>query len=123
MCRRILILLALTLNLWAFSLSAKDSKVYYLVLGSFEKVNSAQEFLSNLPEGLDCAIFSAEENSHYVFNVSCGCFSDKKKAQQQLEQIESRYKRKLWIWDNDSEAKCIFRPINNQGELVNISVQ
>lgn len=92
--------------------ASPSQKVYYLVVGSFETLESAKKGLGTLPDWMVGPVYRVSENGKVVYRICYACYSTKTKAanaKRELDQVLSGA-RAAWIWESNGLADCVYRP-------------
>lgn len=93
-------------------------KVYYVVISSFNDLNSAKKFTETLPDALDgSCIFRATQDGKTVYRLCPGSYYRRAKAQQLADNIRGYLERDVWIWESDGVAPCVYQGILPSGEV------
>ncbi len=91
-------------------------KVYYVVLGSYDTLESAETYNYNCPDGMECWIYKCPLEDKTVYRVCYACFSTRQKALAAINEWRSSLYGHLftnaWIWVNDGLGNCVYCPIN-----------
>lgn len=95
--------------------------VYYVVLGSYESLDSALTYNYRRPDGMECWIYKCTAKGKTVYRLCDGCFSTLQKAQSAINDWSSsslygHWFTDAWIWKNDGLGNCVFCPVNYETE-------
>lgn len=94
-------------------------KVYYIVLGSYNTLESAQTYNYNCSDGMECWIYKCTSKDKTVYRVCFDCFSTSQKAQIEINKWRSygiSWFTDAWIWESDGLGNCVYCPINYETE-------
>lgn len=94
-------------------------KVYYLVLGSYDSPEKAQNATNNLPDALLSPVYKATEKGVTKYRICSHCFNSREKAERKKKNIETLLNLSAWIWESDGLAECVYRP----GSLVDEKIK
>jgi len=133
MKKRIFISIAMLLAVvcvWAGNNQQRRSTqtIYYVVIGSFNSLQEAQDFNNNAPyDTVFGSIYTAKVNGRTVYRVCTDCFYSKQKAQTEVNNYKKwmneagRYGAQAWIWSNRGLARCVERGMGNDGNYFSIT--
>lgn len=95
------------------------SRVYYVVIGSFENLDEAKKTVELLPDALDdVSIYRAKDKGKTVYRMSAGCYYKQAEAQRQVDGIKQYLDREAWVWTSDGVAPCVYQGIGVDGDPV-----
>ena len=95
-------------------------KVYYVVLGSYESLDSALIYNYRRPDGMECWIYKCTSKGKTVYRLCDGCFSTLQDAQSAISDwcssLYGHWFTDAWIWKNVGLGNCVFCPVNYETE-------
>ena len=95
--------------------------LYYVVVASRDWLDDAASFGQNMPDGLESPVFKSVANGKTVYRVCCGCYASKKEAKEIKALLKDYYYIDSWIWKDETNAQCVYRPTGGNGRPVDIS--
>ena len=98
---------------------SKLPKVYYVVLGSYESLDSARIHNGWLPDGMECWIYKCSLNGKTVYRLCDGCFSTRSNAQAAINKwrsMEAHWYANAWIWESEGLGDCVECPPIYEGD-------
>ena len=96
-------------------------KVYYVVIGSFNDLNSAKEATRTLPDALDgSCIFRFTQDGKTVYRLCEGSYYSRAQAQGQADGIREYLERETWVLENDGVAPCFYQGVTPKGDAASI---
>ena len=116
-----LLVLALVATCVCLSADAKEKKtssygtVYYVVVGSFDSLDEAHQFLYSCADWLAGPVYKAKANGKTVYRVSPNCYRSKKEAQEHVELLKQNG-FSAWVWPSKGLANCVERGTGLNGE-------
>ena len=91
--------------------SAKASKVYYVVIGSWENLQTAKASYGSMPDFFDNGdIYKAYAKGKVVYRMVIEEHSTRSEAQQAINTYKEVYGDRFWIWESDGPAQLVYRP-------------
>lgn len=87
--------------------SSQGSTVYYIVMGSYSKLSSAQSYNYSCPDGLEGSVVMANVNGKTMYRICTDCFYSKKRAQEAARNIRNLYGRDAWVWPCNVRARIV----------------
>ena len=123
-----LLVLALVATCVCLAADAKGKKassygtVYYVVVGSFDSLDEAHQFLYSCADWLAGPVYKAKANGKTVYRVSPNCYRSKKEAREHVEQLKQNG-FSAWVWPSKGLADCVERGIGLDGEPYNLTPQ
>ena len=95
---------------------------YYVVIGSYSSLDAIAKARYNMPDAIDSSpVFLGEKNGTKVYRMCSGFHYDRKAALREVELLKSTFGFTPWIWKSNGHAKCVDRPIGNDGNPVSIT--
>ncbi len=101
--------------------TANTRTVYYVVVASYDNMGEAENYVQNMPDGLESPVYKAFAKGKTVYRVCCGCYTNKAEAQSLVSLLANNYYMKSWIWQGNTNEECVYRPIGLSGNPVDIS--
>ena len=96
-------------------------KVYYVVIGSYNDLNSAKEATRVLPDALDgSCIFKFTQDGRTLYRLCESSFYSRATAQEQVDAIQEYLERPAWVLENDGVAPCVYQGVTPKGDAASI---
>lgn len=95
--------------------------LYYVVVASRDRLNDAASYGQNMPDGLESPVYKAWAKGKTVYRVCCGCYTNIKDAKDLVSMLKSYYNMTSWIWTDNTNAECVYRPVGGNGNPVHYS--
>lgn len=99
----------------------KTKTLYYVVVASRESLREAAIVSQNMPDGLESPVYKAFSKGKTVYRVCSGCYTNKKDAKELVTLLKDYYYMKAWIWTDETNAECVYRPTGGNGNPVRYS--
>lgn len=103
------------------SIQKKAQTLYYVVVASRESKDEAARIGQNMPDGLESPVYKAWAKGKTVYRVCCGCYTNIKDAKDLVSMLKSYYNMTSWIWTDNTNAECVYRPIGGNSNPVRYS--